>query len=246
MTRFAPDLGVVVAFGQFLPRRVRECPSRGFLINAHASLLPKYRGAAPIARAILEGETETGISVMRVEKEMDAGAVADVASTPIDPEENAGQLAERLAQIAAQAIADVVDRIAADRIEWVEQDPAGATTAAKLDRAEAKLDWNQPAPQLVRRVRAFAPKPGAFTLWRGEPLRILAARAHAESVDTRPGCVIAQGGSIRIATGSGSLEPSLLQRAGGRPLALPDFLRGHPIEAGTLLGQEGDAANVAS
>ena len=120
MRALRPDLGIVVAFGQFLPKKVRELPSRGYLINAHASLLPKYRGAAPIARAIWDGEAETGISVMRVEREMDAGPVALVRRTKIDRFENTEELSARLAGIAADAIEEAVERVAADTIEWTE------------------------------------------------------------------------------------------------------------------------------
>jgi methionyl-tRNA formyltransferase len=165
----APDLGVVVAFGQFIPKRIRELPTRGYLLNAHASLLPRLRGAAPIARAILEGEPETGISVMRVEREMDAGAVALVRPTAIGPEENEGELSARLAQLAADAIAEAVDQVAEGRIRWTPQDPSGATLAPKLTRADAQLDFREPAERLVRRVRAMAPRPGATAWLEGEP-----------------------------------------------------------------------------
>lgn len=235
----SPDLGVVVAFGQFLPRRVRELPSRGYLINAHASLLPRYRGAAPIARALLDGETRTGISVMRVEREMDAGPVALVRSVEIGPEENCGELSARLARVAADAIADAVDAIAADRVQWTGQDHDRATLAPKITRADARLDFQQPATALVRRVRAMAPSPGARTRWQGEPLLVLAASASTHPVDRAPGRVrVAPGAPLRVATGEGWLLPRVLQRAGGRPLPVEDFLRGRPIPDGAALGDD--------
>jgi methionyl-tRNA formyltransferase len=226
-----PDLGVVVAFGQFIPRRIRELPSCGYLLNAHASLLPRLRGAAPIARAILEGERETGISVMRVEREMDAGAVAGVRRTPIGPDENAGELAERLALLAADAIAEAVDAVADGRIRWTPQDEAGATFAPKLTRADGFLDFRAPAEALARRVRALAPRPGATARLEGEPLRILAARARPGPVDAPPG-TLRRGEALRIATGDGWLEPTLLQRAGRRPLDVASFLRGQRLDDG--------------
>ena len=238
----SPDLGVVVAFGQFLPRRIRELPRLGYLVNAHASLLPKLRGAAPIARAILAGERETGISVMRVEREMDAGAVALVRRTAIGDEEDAGSLEERLSYLAADAIAEAVERIAGVGISWTPQPEGRTTFAPKLEREEARLDFGEPAEALVRRVRAFAPRPGAFTTLSGEPLRILAATAEAgEAADggcsAPPGRVRREpgGGALRIATARGWLVPKVLQRAGGRALAVAEFLRGARLEDGTLL-----------
>ncbi len=233
----APDVGVVVAFGQFLPRRVRELPRLGYLINAHASLLPKLRGAAPIARAILTGERETGISVMRVEKEMDGGPVALVKRTAIGEDENAGSLETRLAALAAQAIAEALGAIVAGSLVFTAQDAASATFAPKLGREEARLDFSEPPEALVRRIRAFAPRPGAFTLVAGEPLRILAANALAGDCDAPPGTVrIEAGGSeLRIASAGGWLVPLLLQRAGGRPLAAAEFLRGARLSDGISL-----------
>ena len=155
-----PDIGVVVAFGQFLPKKVRELPSRGYLINAHASLLPKYRGASPIAQAILEGDAETGISVMRVEREMDAGPVALVLRTPIGERENTAELSERLSRLAARAIEEAIDQIARDEIEWTEQDESRATIAPKLEKSDALLDLRESAQALACRIHALSPKPG--------------------------------------------------------------------------------------
>ncbi|RIK91571.1 MAG: methionyl-tRNA formyltransferase, partial [Proteobacteria bacterium] len=148
---YAPDLGVVVAFGQFLPRRIRELPRLGYLINAHASLLPRHRGAAPIAHAILAGDAETGISVMRVDREMDAGPTAVVRSTPIGVAETTGELEPRLAALAADAIEEAVALAAAGRIAWTPQDDARATFAPKLGPDDARLDWREPAAALARR-----------------------------------------------------------------------------------------------
>jgi len=233
----APDLGVVVAFGQFLPRRIRELPRLGYLINGHASLLPRHRGAAPVQRAILAGDATTGVSIMRVEREMDAGAVALTRELPIGPDEDAGSLATRLAAVTADALAEVVDAIAEGRVQWTPQDDAAATLAPKLERAECRLDWSEPAARLVRRIRALAPSPGAFALHEGQPLRILAARAEAGRVGLPPGTVdLSDDGALRIATGDGWLRPLRLQRAGGRALAAAEFLRGRPMPRGTVLG----------
>jgi methionyl-tRNA formyltransferase len=232
----APDLGVVVAFGQFLPRAVRELPRRGFLVNAHASLLPRHRGAAPIARAILAGDGETGISVMRVEREMDAGPVALVRTLAILPDEDAGHLADRLALLAAGAISEALARIAEGRVHWRDQDAARATLAPKIDPAELAIDWSEAADAIARRVRAFAPAPAARTALRGEPLRILAARAEPGPTDRAPGVVRARAGEVlRVSTGDGWLLPERVQRAGGNPLDIAAYLRGRPISDGEKL-----------
>lgn len=231
------DLGIVVAFGQFLPKSVRTLPRLGYLVNAHASLLPRHRGAAPIAHAILAGDAETGISVMRVDREMDAGPTALVRTTPIGVDETTGALELRLAAIAAEAIAEAVDLAAAGHIEWTEQETARATLAPKLGQGDARLDWSEAASALVRRVRAMAPKPGAFTEWNGERLRLLAADAIEDAVSDPPGTLRLGGAApLCVATGAGWLAPRLLQRAGGKPLDVDAFLRGRPCTDGERLG----------
>lgn len=232
-----PDLGVVVAFGQFVPRALRELPRLGYLVNAHASLLPRHRGAAPIAHAILAGDRETGISVMRVEKEMDAGPVALVRRTQIGEDEDMGSLEARLAELAADAIVEALAAIAAGTITWTPQDAARASFAPKRTREDARLDFSAPAERLVRQVRAFAPRPGAFTLLAGEPLRILAAHAVEGTPGVAPGVVRIESGGreLWIATADGWLAPRVLQRAGGRPLDVADFLRGARVRSGTIL-----------
>lgn len=232
----APDLGVVVAFGQFVPRRIRELPRLGYCINGHASLLPRWRGAAPVQHAILAGDAETGVSVMRVEREMDAGPVMLQERLAIGPDETTGELAERVAALAADAVARGVEEIAAGRAVWQEQDESRVTLAPKIEREDARLDWREPATALVRRVRAMAPTPGAFTGLEGEPLRILAADSEPGPVEAPPGTVRNVPGSpLAVATGEGWLLPRRLQRAGARPLALDAFLRGRPLPDGTRL-----------
>ncbi len=239
----APDLGVVVAFGQFLPKAVREVPSVGYTINGHASLLPELRGAAPIPRAILAGMRETGISVMRVEREMDAGAVAFSRATAIGDEESAGELEARLAALAADAISEAVEAVADGSIRWTPQEPTRATFAPKLEPSEAWLDFREPAPLVARRVRALSPRPGARTTLCGETLRILAARALSDRADALPGTVRVGGEAVlRIATGEGWLAPLVMQRAGGRPLRAAEFLRGRAIADGAILGADGAGA----
>lgn len=236
LRRFEPDLGIVAAFGQFIPKRIRELPSLGYLINGHASLLPRFRGAAPIAHAILAGDAETGVSVMRLEREMDAGPVAAMRSIGIGPDETTGSLTERLARLTADAVADTVEEIAAGRVAWTPQDDSLATLAPKLERDDARLNFAEPAAALVRRVRAMAPRPGAFAMEGDRPLRILAAEAISGSSDDAPGTArVAEDGSLRIAAGEGWLAPRILQRPGGRALEVRDFQRGRPISDGARL-----------
>lgn len=243
LRRLAPDLGVVVAFGQFLPKRIRELPRLGYLINAHASLLPKHRGGAPIQRAILAGDGRTGVSVMRVEREMDAGPVALVRELEIGPEETAGELTDRIAAASAEAVAEVVEQIAQGRVRWRPQPENGVTLAPKLSAADAELDFREGAAALVRRVRALAPSPGAATRAGGDRLCILAARAQLGPVDAEPG-TLRRGVDplLRIATGEGWLVPLVVQRAGGKALPIDAFLRGRPLRDGTKLGPRLDCA----
>jgi methionyl-tRNA formyltransferase len=235
----APDLGVVVAFGQFLPKTVRELPKLGYTINGHASLLPALRGAAPIPRAILEGLPETGVTVMRVEREMDAGPVAFSRKTPVGDDENAGELEVRLSVLAAEVLSEAVEAVAQGTIRWAPQDASRASFAPKLEPDESWLDFREAAPILARRVRAFSPRPGARTTLGGELLRILAAHPLPGRVELLPGTVrLAGDPMLQIATGEGWLAPLLLQRAGGRPLAAADFLRGRAIPDGAVLGTD--------
>jgi methionyl-tRNA formyltransferase len=240
LDRCAVELGVVVAFGQFLPKKVRELPRLGYLINGHASLLPRYRGAAPIAHAILSGDATTGVSVMRVEREMDAGPVALVRELAIGPDENTGELTTRLAALTADAIADALELIRSGRVVWTPQDAARASFAPKIGKADARIDWSQSSEAVRNRVRAMAPSPGAWTRLDGQTLRILAARTSTEPVDRSPGTVQhTPGRPLRIATGDGWLLPLSLQRAGGKPLDVDAYLRGRPIADGARLGAEG-------
>jgi methionyl-tRNA formyltransferase len=243
----APDLGVVVAFGQFLPKRIRQLPSLGYLINGHASLLPRHRGAAPIAHAVLAGDRESGISVMRVEREMDAGAVALTRSTPIGPDDTAGSLERRLADLCAEAVAQVVDQIANERVQWTEQDHARATLSPKLGPDDALLDWRRPASELWQQVRGLDPRPGARTTLAGEVLRIWAVHPESGPPDSDPpdaprgsdppGTLRRDGDRVRVATGAGWLVLDRLQRAGGRALPTAEFLRGRDLPDGARLGE---------
>ena len=243
----AADLGIVVAFGQFIPRQIRTLPRLGYLINGHASLLPRYRGASPIAQAILDGEEATGVSVMRVERAMDAGPVALVRRLEIGERETTGELTERLSALAAEALLETVEAIAENQVEWTEQDDTKASVAPKITRADGLIDWAQGATRCARQIHAMAPKPGAFTHLppadgQAAELKILRAYAlPAETADSpRPGelrlASEAADPPIRIGTAEGWLVPLEVQRAGGKTMDPAAFLRGHPLEDQLLLG----------
>ncbi len=220
------ELGVVVAFGQFIPKSVRELPTHG-LINGHASLLPRWRGAAPIAHAILAGDPRTGISVMRVVREMDAGDVCLTRELEIGADETAGELAERLAALAAEALVAAVESIACGTARFEPQRGADATLAPKLAKDFGKLDWSRPRDELLRRIRAATPWPGVDLTLRhsGRRLRVLAARA-AEGPPGPARRVDVSGGRLRIAALDGWLDVSRLQAPGKRPVDAAEFLRG--------------------
>ena len=237
-----PDLGVVVAFGQFIPKTVRELPAHG-MINAHASLLPRWRGAAPIQWAILEGDTRTGISVMRVVKEMDGGDVCLVSETEIGPAETAGELSERLAELAADALLAAVDEIAQGRAVFRPQAEADVTDAPRVGREFACLDWREPAERILRRIRAASPRPGADLELglAGRKLRILEARRD-EDVEAAPedveaaaecGAVRVRHGRLCVAAPDAWIEILRLQVPGRKPVSAAEYLR-----AAELLAEE--------
>ncbi len=235
------SLGVVVAFGQFIPKSVRELPPLG-LINAHGSLLPRHRGAAPIQHAILAGDTVTGISVMRVVREMDAGPECLHREIPIGPDETSGELFERLADLAALALCEAVDQIALGTARFVEQDHSRATLAPKLDKEFAALHWDQPRSALLRRIRAATPWPGCtLQLRRAERtlklLQVCGGEAFSSSDPTGGGASHPAPGSVRVRSGrlcvaalDGWIEVLRLQSPGRRPLSAEEYLRGADIQ----------------
>ncbi|AKC86497.1 methionyl-tRNA formyltransferase [Pseudoxanthomonas suwonensis] len=221
----APDLMVVVAYGLILPRAVLAIPAHGCW-NVHASLLPRWRGAAPIQRAIQAGDAETGVCLMRMEAGLDTGPVLLEQATPIGPEETGGQLHDRLAEMGAQVLADGLGLLRAGLlpVPWPQPDD-GVTYAHKLDKAEARLDWQRPAAELARTVRAFNPWPVAEATVAGERLRIHGAIALEAGHGAEPGTLLAAGREgIDIACGQGVLRLRVVQRDGGRAITAADWL----------------------
>ena len=225
-----PDLMVVVAYGLLLPQSILDIPKFGCW-NVHASLLPRWRGAAPIQRAIEAGDTETGVCLMQMEKGLDTGPVLLSQRLAIGAEETAGQLHDRLAVLGAQVLADGLGLLRAGmKPVAVPQPGEGATYAHKLDKAEARLDWRQPADVLARKVRAYQPWPVAEAQLAGERVRIHAAEALPLAHDAAPGTVLlARREGIDVACGDGALRLTRVQREGGRPVAVADYLNARPL-----------------
>ncbi|UNK41849.1 methionyl-tRNA formyltransferase [Luteimonas sp. S4-F44] len=220
-----PDLMVVVAYGLLLPQGVLDIPRLGCW-NVHASLLPRWRGAAPIQRAIQAGDAQTGVCLMQMDKGLDTGPVLLRQSTPIAPDDTGGRLHDRLAELGAQVLADGLGLLRAGIRPVPEvQAEAGVTYAHKLDKAEARLDWTRPARALADTVRAFEPWPIAEAELAGERVRVHAAQALPLAHDRAPGTLLAAGrDGLDIACGDGALRVLRLQRAGGKVVAAADYL----------------------
>jgi len=224
---YAPDVMVVVAYGLILPQAVLELPPKG-CVNVHASLLPRWRGAAPIERALLAGERETGISIMRMEAGLDTGPVFARFPIAIRSDDTAGGLRDRLAALGARAIVEVIESICAGTARAEPQDSAAATYANKLEKAEARIDWRQPAEEIERRVRAFNPWPVAESRWKGEQLRVWAAHVVEREVAARPGTIIESAGAVlAVACGINALALDVVQLAGRRAMPAEKFLAAH-------------------
>ena len=224
------DAAVVVAYGLILPQPVLDAPRLG-CVNLHASLLPRWRGAAPIQRAIMAGDAETGVCVMRMEQGLDTGPVLARLSTPIGDDETAGELAERLARLGAPLVVETLRAMAAGRATATPQPEEGALYARKIDKAEARLDWREPAAALAARIRALTPAPGAWTMLGEERLKVLAA--HPEPGEGPPGTVLDD--ALLVACGAGALRIDRAQRPGRAPTARADLLRGLTVAPGAVL-----------
>ncbi|WP_426701689.1 methionyl-tRNA formyltransferase [Rhodanobacter sp. Col0626] len=229
LAAYRPDLLVVVAYGLILPRKVLAIPRLGCW-NVHASLLPRWRGAAPIQRAILAGDTESGVDLMRMEAGLDTGPVLLQRRTPISRDDTGGTLHDRLSALGAEALAEGLRRVlAGETLVAASQPEDGVTYAHKLDKAEAKLDFTRPAGELEQKVRAFDPWPVAEGEIAGESLRIWAARAIELDHHAVAGSVLAAGrDGIDLACGKGALRVTAVQRAGGKRIGAIDYLNSRP------------------
>ena len=219
------DLAVVAAYGLILPKPILEAPKAG-CINVHASLLPRWRGAAPIQRAILAGEETSGVTLMQMDEGLDTGPMLMRHTLDIHGK-NAGQVTEELAQLGARMLVEWLD----EPVPGEPQPIAGATYAKKIDKAEARIDWSHPAKDIERQVRAFAPSPGAWFEANGERIKLLEAEVFEAS--GKPGHVLDD--RLTVATGHGAIRPLKLQRAGRAPMSADNLLRGFEISKGTKL-----------
>jgi len=227
------DVAVVVAFGQILPRAVLDVPARGS-INVHASLLPKYRGAAPIAWALIRGEAETGVTTFQMDEGMDTGPILLSERTSIRPGETAGELADRLSVMGARVLIETLARLGT--LSPIPQRDAEATLAPRLRKVDGWLDWREPASAIVGRVHGCNPWPGAATEAPAGRLTIWRARAVARETDGgTPGTLVEAGGSVVVVAGVGAVEPTLVQPESRRTVTWPEYLRGARLRAGDRL-----------
>jgi len=224
------DLMIVVAYGLILPPAVLAMPRLG-CINVHASLLPRWRGAAPIQRAILAGDRETGVCLMQMDAGLDTGPLLASAACPIEPDDTGGRLHDRLSVMGAQLLNENLERIARGELEPRMQNESQASYADKLEKAEAMIDWTLSAEQVARQVRAFNPWPVAETRYSGRQLRIWEARPVTMATEHPPGMVLAAGKTgIDVACGVGALRILAVQLAGARQVSSIDFINAHPLE----------------
>jgi methionyl-tRNA formyltransferase len=224
------DVAVVVAYGLILPKPILDAPKFGCL-NIHASLLPRWRGAAPIERAIMAGDAETGISIMRMDEGLDTGPVALIEHVPIAADATAGQLHDRLAGLGAARMSLALAALADDALEFKPQPESGVTYAKKIDRGETRIDWSRPWKEVHDHIRGLSPFPGAWFEIGGTRVRTLGS-TQGEGAG-RPGTVLDD--RLTVACGEGAVRLVEVQRAGAKAMAAEEFLRGNPISAGTVL-----------
>ena len=236
----ALDVLVVAAYGLLLPQPVLDAPREG-CINVHASLLPRWRGAAPIQRAILAGDDVTGVTIMQMDAGLDTGPIIDAARVPIDARESAGTLEGKLAQTGARALAGVLLRLSAgEPLPRTPQPAAGVTLAPKIRGAEAAIDWNQPADSIDRQIRAFDPVPGAFASVDGRLVKVWRADPVPRALDAPAGTVLdADAAGIVVACGAGAVRLAELQPAGGRRMSAAAFVAGRRLARGARFGAGG-------
>ncbi|MFQ5408227.1 MAG: methionyl-tRNA formyltransferase [Anaerolineales bacterium] len=229
---WAPEVIVVAAFGQLLKPEVLSLPPHGCL-NVHASLLPRHRGAAPVAAAIMAGDATTGITIMQMDAGLDTGPILAQREAPIRPDHTGGALTAELAEVGAALLIDTLPEYLSGALEPRPQDDAQATYAPRLKKQDGRIDWRQPAGVIARQIRALQPWPGAFAMLRDQPLKVLSATAIAGSA--APGEVVRTEAGIAAGTGAGLLQFELLQPAGKRPMSAADYVNGAPDLLGSTL-----------
>jgi methionyl-tRNA formyltransferase len=230
----ALDAAVVVAYGLILPQAILDAPRLG-CINVHASLLPRWRGAAPIQRAILAGDATSGVTIMQMDAGLDTGAMLATTEVSLPDDITAGQLHDQLSQAGAALLLPTLAKLAEGQITATPQPAEGVTYAAKIGRADTVLDWTQPAVAIARQVRAFSPYPGVVANFLGERIKILSATAREDSVAPASAPGVTLDDALSIACGAGQLQITRVQRAGKGPMETPALLRGFPIPSGTAI-----------
>ena len=232
-----PICVVTVAYGQILPDSILEIPPLG-AVNVHASLLPKYRGPAPIHWALIQGESETGITTMLMDSGMDTGDILLQRGVSIQPDETAGSLYTRLAEEAAPLLVETLELINRGALEPTVQDESQVTYAPMLTSEDGRVDWSDDAIRICRRIRGLDPWPGGFTWWQGKRLKLFGCRALPHSTQAEPGTVVrADDKGLQVAAGEGVVQVEALQLEGRRPLSAADFLRGYSLQEETRLGE---------
>lgn len=231
LKNLAPDIVVTCAFGQILSQELLDIPS--LTLNIHGSILPKYRGAAPIEKAVIDGEKTTGITIMRTDAGIDTGDMLFSREIAIGETETAGELAERLSVLGAECIIDALEMIKSGNYAFTKQDESKATYVKTFSREDAKIDFTKPSKAVVNHIRGFNPRPIAFTVYHGEPLKIFSASA--VDGNGNAGEIISDTEFI-VACGDGAIKILELQKAGGKKMQAPDFLRGNKLIKGEILG----------
>ncbi|WP_437618435.1 methionyl-tRNA formyltransferase [Sorangium sp. So ce1151] len=232
------DVALVIAYGRILPKAVLEAPRRGCM-NLHASILPRYRGAAPITWAIVEGEAETGIALMQMDEGMDTGPVYAVHRTPIGPDTTADELAVELGALAARVVREDLRRAVGGEIEATPQDHGAATHAPLLKKEDGRIRWDRSARQIHDHIRGMTSWPGAFTTIDGKAVKVLAARVESEAAreEAPPGTVVMAGrGVVIVSCGAGAIQILRAQAEGRKPLAAADLVAGRTLQTGMVLG----------
>ncbi|WP_246064848.1 methionyl-tRNA formyltransferase [Melghirimyces algeriensis] len=232
-----PDLIVTAAYGQILPREILDAPRFG-CINVHASLLPKYRGGAPIHHALIQGEKETGVTIMYMVEALDAGDMLAWKSIPIDEEDHVGTLHDKLAKLGADLLSETVTKLIQGDVKAIPQDHEQATYAPNIKREDEQLDWNRTSWELFHQVRGLSPWPVAYTLWNGKPLKVWKARPVPLGKPAKPGTVVrVEDDGVVVATSDGGLQILELQPAGKKRMTAEQFVRGRKLKPGDVLGE---------
>ena len=236
LAELAPDVVIVAAYGLFLPEEVLKVPRLGCL-NIHPSLLPRHRGPSPVTTAILDGDEATGVTIMLLDEGMDTGPILAQQETRVAADETAEELTERLFEFGSELLVDTLYRWDRGQIVPTPQNDEDASVTRRLEREDGRIDWNESADRIARRVRAFTPWPGTFTTWRGRTLKVLSARSLDVSLDGTPGTVVRlEDSTIAVCTGSGALAVHNLQIEGRLAMSPADFVRGYGDFIGSSLG----------